>query len=248
MNKPVTSPARYERQLILPQVGEEGQNKLFNAKILVVGTGGLGSPILYYLAAAGIGTLGLVDSDVVDVSNLQRQILHWEKDLNRPKPISAQEKLSSFNSQVEYKTYPMRLDETSAKELFPQYDLIVAAVDNMETRDLINKVCFAQGKTWIEGGVNQFTGLVTVFQPPEGPCYRCLYPQIPPKSNKPIGLLGTMPGVIGVLQAHEVLKIILGIGKPLIGRLLIYDALETRFDTVAIKSMPNCPVCGKIHV
>ncbi|QNB46222.1 molybdopterin-synthase adenylyltransferase MoeB [Thermanaerosceptrum fracticalcis] len=235
---------RYERQLILPQVGEDGQRKLLSAKVLVVGTGGLGSPVLYYLAAAGVGTLGLVDSDTVEITNLNRQIIHWEKDLSRPKVISAREKLEAFNSQLKINTYQMLFDPHTAREIIPQYDLVIAAVDNLETRRVINEVCFALEKPWIEGGVKDFAGLITTFRPPQGPCYQCLYPDVNLREKRPIGLMGVMPGVIGVLQAQEAIKLILGIGTPLAGRLLIFDALETRFETITLARNPQCPICS----
>ncbi|MCR4441268.1 MAG: HesA/MoeB/ThiF family protein [Peptococcaceae bacterium] len=236
---------RYQRQIMLPQIGEEGQEKLFSAKVLVVGVGGLGSPVLYYLAAAGVGTLGLVDGDAVEVTNLQRQVLHWEKDLLRPKVLSALEKLQAFNSSLNYDVYSCRFDLETGRQLIPRYDLVVAAVDNRESRRVINQVCFETNRPWVEGGVGQFTGVVTVFRPPGGPCYRCLYRDIPAnEEDRPPGLLGTLAGVIGILQAQEALKLILNIGKPLVGRLLIYDSLEARFESVEIRPDPNCPICG----
>lgn len=235
---------RYLRQLILPEVGETGQQKIREAKVLVVGSGGLGSPVLYYLAAAGIGTLGIVDSDVVEMSNLQRQILHWEKDLGRPKVFSAAEKLTAFNSEVHLETYYENFDLSLALELIPRYDLTIAAVDNLESRAVINQASFAKGKPWIEGGVSNFSGLVTTFIPPQGPCFRCLYPDLPGGEKKPIGLLGVLPGVIGVLQAQEALKLILGIGQTLAGKLLYYDSLALSFNLVEFSPLPDCPVCG----
>ena len=237
--------SRYERQLIIPAIGEAGQQKLFDAKVLVVGAGGLGSPATYYLAAAGVGTIGLVDSDRVELSNLQRQIIHWQKDLNRPKVDSAKEKLTAFNPGITINTYFLTLDEENAAEVMAPYDLAVAAVDNFATRHLLNKTCFKLNKPLIEGGVSNFTGLVTTFIPPEGPCYNCLFSGFPAE-KKPIPLVGVLPGTIGVLQANEVLKLILGIGTPLKGRLMLFDALETQFETISLQPSPNCPVCGKI--
>lgn len=234
---------RYQRQINLPQIGEEGQEKLFNAKVLVVGTGGLGSPILYYLAAAGIGTLGFMDYDTVDITNLQRQILHWERDLGRFKVESAQEKLRAMNSHIKLEGYSLSLNEESARRIFPAYDLVIGAVDNRETRIIINQVCYETGKVWIEGGVSGFFGVVTTFVPPRGPCYHCLYPDAPTGEKKTPFLLGPLAGVIGLLQAQEALKVILGIGTPLIGKLLLYDALESRFDMVNLQKAPLCPVC-----
>ena len=237
---------RYARQLGLPQVGETGQQKLFDAKVLVVGAGGLGSPVLYYLAAAGVGTLGIVDHDVVEISNLQRQILHWEKDLGKEKVVSAGEKLAQFNSRIQIDTHFCHFDKKKAREIIPQYDIVVAAVDNMMTRDIINTVCYEMLKPWVNGGVNRFSGMVTTFQPPKGPCLRCLYPEDKnSKSDSPTLLLGTLPGIIGVLQAQEVLKLILGIGTPLTGKFLIFEGLETRMDEVTIAADPNCPICNK---
>ncbi|MEW6662999.1 MAG: HesA/MoeB/ThiF family protein [Bacillota bacterium] len=234
---------RYERQLIMPAIGEPGQQKLFAARVLVVGAGGLGSPATYYLTAAGVGTIGLVDSDRVELSNLQRQILHWEKDLNRPKVDSAKEKLAAFNPGTTINTYFLTLNEENVEEVMAPYDLVVAAVDNFATRHLLNKTCFKLNKPLIEGGVSHFTGLITTFIPPEGPCYNCLFSGVPAE-KKPIPLVGVLPGVIGVLQANEALKLILGIGTPLKGRLMLFDALEAQFETIPLQPSPNCPVCG----
>ena len=237
--------SRYKHQVLLPGVGQEGQERLFKAKTLVVGAGGLGSPILYYLAAAGVGTLGIIDEDKVDISNLQRQILHWEKDVGTSKVDSAREKLNSLNSRTKLIIYESRLGPALARELFPDYDLVISAVDNRATRLVINKVCYETGRPWVEGGVNRFTGVVTVFNPPEGPCYQCLYGDIIDAEKSTPAILGTVAGVIGLLQAQEALKLILGIGKPLTGRLLIFDALETAFESVEIKPDPKCRVCGR---
>ncbi len=237
--------ARYERQIGLPQIGEAGQKKLSQAKVLVVGAGGLGSSVLYYLAAAGIGTLGLVDHDVVEISNLQRQILHWEKDLGEEKVVSASEKLGQFNSAIQLNTYSCLFDEKKARAMIPSYDIIVSAVDDMVTRDVINTVCYENIRPWVDGGVNRFTGRITTFQPPQRPCFRCIYPDTLPSQGKvPSLLLGTLPGIIGILQAQEVLKLILGIGSLLTGKFLIFESLETRMDKVAITADPECPVCG----
>lgn len=245
MNTPIVFNHRYERQLSLHQVGTKGQMKLAEARVLVVGAGGLGSPILYYLTAAGVGTLGVVDRDIVEATNLQRQILHWEKDLGRAKVISAREKLEAFNSEVRFETYDVEFNLQLARKLIPLYDVTIAAVDNIETRNIINRVCFEKVKPWIEGGVSGFNGLVTMFKPPEGPCYNCLYPNIIDNGKKTIGLLGVLPGVIGVLQAQEAIKLILEIGEPLIGKLLLYNALENRFEIVGFAPTHGCSVCGK---
>lgn len=235
---------RYRRQVVLPQVGEEGQKKLFGAKVLVVGAGGLGSPILYYLAAAGIGTLGIIDSDIVDISNLNRQIIHWEKDIGRSKVLSAKEKIAQFNSEIVLNTYELELNQDNALKIFPEYDIIVAAVDNFETRLMINKTCYNLIKPWIDGGVRGFSGVVTTYQPPKGPCYHCLHRNIKEGSKEVTPIIGTLPGIIGTLQTQEVIKLILNIGMPLTGRMLIYDALESSFDLVGFRPDPDCPVCG----
>jgi len=234
---------RYQRQLLLPQVGKGGQEKLSAAKVLVIGAGGLGSSILYYLAAAGVGRLGIVDADVVDLTNLQRQILHWEQDIGKEKVTSAREKLQRFNSCIDLLAYPIFFDLRAARELISQYDLVLSAVDNMQTRDTINQGCIELGKTWIDGAVRSFSGVVTTFSPPCGPCFRCLYPKASPKSEKPIPIMGTLPGVIGTLQAQEAIKLILDIGTALIGKLLVYDALEARFEQVGVVANPDCTFC-----
>lgn len=235
---------RYFRQLILTGVGEEGQEKLARAKVLVIGTGGLGSPILYYLAAAGVGTLGIVDDDRVDITNLQRQILHWEKDLNRPKTESALEKLRAFNSTLTYLSYPKRLTEDNVETLIRDYDLVIAAVDNRETRRILNQACYRTGTPWIDGGIREYTGTVTVFAPPKGPCYECIYRHSSVRPKGPIPLLGALPGVIGSIEAMEAIKWILSIGTPLAGRVLIYDAWAGRFEEFIPQQDPDCPICG----
>lgn len=244
MDNSICTYSRYARQIMLPQVGKDGQERLFASKVLVVGAGGLGSPVLYYLAAAGVGTLGVIDHDQVDISNLQRQILHWEKDVGEAKTKSAAEKIKAFNSDTAVQVYPLYLDLATARNIFPLYDLIIAAVDNPESRQVINEVCYLTGKPWIEGGVNGFTGLLTTFIPPAGPCYRCLHPEPLKKGDKIPAVLGTVPGIIGLLQAQEALKLILQVGEPLTGKLMVYDALQTRFDAIEIGPDPNCPVCS----
>ncbi len=235
---------RYFRQLILPGVGEDGQRRLGQAKVLVIGTGGLGSPILYYLAAAGVGTIGIVDNDHVDITNLQRQILHWEKDLSRLKTESAREKLQAFNSTLRYLSHATRLTEENAEALISEYDLVIAAVDNREARRTINKACYRLGIPWIDGGIREYIGSVTVFLPPKGPCYECIYrtPTLRPKG--PIPLLGALPGAIGSIEAIEGIKLILSIGIPITGRVLVYDAWTGRFDEFVPSQDPNCPICG----
>ncbi|GAB4224708.1 MAG: molybdopterin-synthase adenylyltransferase MoeB [Spirochaetales bacterium] len=236
--------SRYFRQLILAGVGEEGQEKLARAKVLVIGTGGLGSPILYYLAAAGVGTLGIVDDDRVDITNLQRQILHWEKDLDRPKTESAVEKLRSFNSTLQYLPVAGRLTEQNAGTLIQGFELVISAVDNRETRTILNRVCYRAGIPWIDGGIREYTGTVTVFAPPKGPCYECIYEHPAVRPEGPIPLLGALPGVIGSIEAMEAIKWILSIGTPLSGRVLIYDAWAGRFEEFTPRQDPDCPICG----
>lgn len=249
MNRNLTAEEkeRYFRQIILDEVGEEGQKKLFNSRVLVVGAGGLGSPVSYYLTAAGVGNIGLVDSDRVELSNLQRQILHFTPDLGRAKIESARDKLVALNPHVNIKTYGIRVTEENVAKLIADYDLVIAAVDNLTTRYLLNKACFEQQKPLIEGGVRDFAGQVTTFLPPDGPCYQCLFPKedgIETETPKiPPGLFGVLPGVIGSLQANEALKILLGIGKPLNGKLLIYDSLSSEFNLVKLNKIPGCPIC-----
>jgi adenylyltransferase/sulfurtransferase len=234
---------RYFRQVILPEVGEEGQKKLSSARVLVVGTGGLGSPALYYLAAAGVGRLGILDHDTVEITNLQRQILHSEKDLGRPKTSSAVEKLRSLNSTLTYEVYDEKLDETSAPRILPGYDLVIGAVDNVESRRIINTVCYRWSIPWIEGAVKGFIGMVTLFQPPYGPCYECIFGKGREQKDEPVALLGALAGVIGSLQAMEALKFLLDIGTTLRGRVLVYDALEGRFDQMEPLQNPACSIC-----
>jgi sulfur-carrier protein adenylyltransferase/sulfurtransferase len=239
---------RYARHLIMPEVAMEGQKRLKAAKVLCIGTGGLGSPLSLYLAAAGVGTLGLVDFDVVDVSNLQRQIIHFTNDVGRPKISSAQEKLKAINPDVRIVRHEHAVDSSNALDLFSAYDVIVDGTDNFPTRYLVNDACVLLGKPNVYGSIFRFDGQSTVFFPPHGPCYRCLYPEPPPPDLVPNcaegGVLGILPGLIGVVQATETVKLILGAGKPLIGRLLLYDALEMTFREFKVRKNPNCPICG----
>ncbi len=230
--------------MVLPEVGEDGQEKLRNASVLVVGAGGLGSPACLYLAAAGIGRLGLADSDRVELSNLQRQILHATPDLGRLKAESAREKLSALNPLVKLEIHPIRITRENALGLAAGYDLVIAAPDNRSTRYILNEACYAAGKPLIEGAVGGFTGQLAVFLPPAGPCYQCLYPRRGQTRTQPLGLLGTLPGVIGILQANEAVKLLLGIGRPPAGRLLVYDALAVEVSAVEIAADPACPICG----
>ena len=239
---------RYSRHLILPEVGMEGQQRLKAAKVLCVGTGGLGSPLALYLAAAGIGTLGLVDFDTVDSSNLQRQIIHSTKDIGRKKIDSAQEKLNALNPALNVVKHDTMLSSANALEIFAQYDIIADGTDNFQTRYLVNDACVLLNKPNAYGSIFRFEGQASVFATEEGPCYRCLYPEPPPPGLVPScaegGVLGILPGIVGVIQATEVIKLILGKGEPLIGRLLLVDALSMRFRELKLRKNPECPVCG----
>jgi molybdopterin/thiamine biosynthesis adenylyltransferase/rhodanese-related sulfurtransferase len=239
---------RYSRHLILPEVGMEGQQRLKAAKVLCVGTGGLGSPLALYLAAAGIGTLGLVDFDTVDSSNLQRQIIHSTKDIGRKKIDSAQEKLNALNPALNVVKHDTMLSSANALEIFAQYDIIADGTDNFQTRYLVNDACVLLNKPNAYGSIFRFEGQASVFATEEGPCYRCLYPEPPPPGLVPScaegGVLGILPGIVGVIQATEVIKLILGKGEPLIGRLLLVDALSMRFRELKLRKNPDCPVCG----
>jgi len=240
---------RYSRQLILDEVGGKGQSRLKKAKILIVGTGGLGSPAAFYLAAAGIGTLGLIDDDKVELSNLQRQILHSTDDLGEPKPCSAGRTLSALNPNIEIITYNKRLNKDNVEDLIKDYDLIVNGVDNFPSRYLLNDACVINNKPFIEAGILRYSGQLTTIIPGEGPCYRCVFPSPPEEGTIPscqeAGVLGVTAGTIGTLQAVEAVKFILGAGKLLTGRMLIFDALEMNFREVEIKKSEDCPVCGQ---
>ena len=240
---------RYSRHLLIPNVGMEGQKKLKAARVLVIGVGGLGSPASLYLAAAGVGTLGLVDYDVVDLTNLQRQILHTTKSVGRSKIQSAQEKLLDINPNVHVKTYPTRLSSTNALKILADYDVIIDGTDNFPTRYLVNDACVFLKKPNVYGSIYRFDGQVSVFDSTIGPCYRCLYPSPPPPEMVANcaegGVLGVLPGVIGSLQALEVIKLIIGQGEPLIGRLLFFDALNLKFHEVRIQKDPKCVICSE---
>jgi adenylyltransferase/sulfurtransferase len=240
--------SRYARHLILPEVGVEGQQKLKAARVLCVGAGGLGSPLALYLTAAGVGTLGLVDFDVVDASNLQRQILHSTADVGRRKLDSAEEKLAALNPAVRMVKHETMLSSANALEILKDYDIVADGTDNFPTRYLVNDACVLLGKPNVYGSVFRFEGQASVFATREGPCYRCLYPEPPPPGMVPNcaegGVLGILPGLIGIIQATEVIKLILGKGEPLIGRLLLVDALSMRFRELKLKKNPECPVCG----
>lgn len=239
---------RYSRHLMLPEVGLEGQRKLKAASVLVVGTGGLGSPVCLYLAAAGVGRLGLVDDDVVDVSNLQRQILHSSAATGQPKVESARQRLADLNPEIEIIPYQTRLTSQNALEIAAAYDIIVDGTDNFPTRYLLNDLCVLTGKPYVYGSIYRFDGQVSVFDARRGPCYRCLFPAPPPPHLAPTcadgGVLGILPGTIGSLQATETIKLIIGAGSPLIGKLLLYDALDLSFQQVSLRKNPHCRVCS----
>ncbi len=240
--------ARYARHLILPEVGMEGQQKLKAARVLCVGTGGLGSPLALYLAAAGVGTLGLVDFDVVDASNLQRQILHSTRDVGRSKLDSAADKLSALNPAVQIVKHQTMLTSANALEILSGYDLVADGTDNFPTRYLVNDACVIAGKPNVYASIFRFEGQASIFATREGPCYRCIYPEPPPPGTVPScaegGVLGILPGLLGVIQATEAIKLILGKGESLIGRLLLVDALAMRFRELKLRKNPECPVCG----
>jgi adenylyltransferase/sulfurtransferase len=239
---------RYSRHLIMPEVGVEGQRKLKAASVLCIGAGGLGSPVAMYLAAAGIGTLGMVDFDVVDFSNLQRQILHGTPDVGRSKLASAKDRLQALNPNVNIVTHDLAISSDNALKLFEPYDIIVDGTDNFPTRYLVNDACVLTGKPNAYGSIFRFEGQASVFATKDGPCYRCLYPEPPPPGLVPScaegGVLGVLPGIIGVIQATETIKLILGAGEPLIGRFLIFDALRMKFRELKLRKDPDCPVCG----
>jgi adenylyltransferase/sulfurtransferase len=241
--------ARYSRHLLLPEIGVEGQKKLKAAKVLIVGTGGLGAPIALYLAAAGVGTIGLVDFDTVEESNLQRQIIHSTRDIGRPKTASAKDRIKGINPLINVVTHNITLTSQNALELFADYDIIADGTDNFQTRYLINDACVFLGKLLVYGAVSQFDGQASVFAAKDGPCYRCLCPSPPPPGLVPScaegGVMGVVPGIVGIVQAAETIKLIVGGAKPLIGRLLVFDAWRMSFLEVQLEKNQDCPVCGK---
>ncbi|MPZ77905.1 MAG: molybdopterin-synthase adenylyltransferase MoeB [Deltaproteobacteria bacterium] len=239
---------RYSRHFLLPEVGEEGQAKLLQAKVLMIGAGGLGSPSAYYLAAAGVGTIGIIDNDVVDISNLQRQILHANDRVGTPKVESAKKTLEALNPDVKVIPYHAKLTSDNIMEILKDYDLVVDGCDNFPTRYLVNDACVLTGKPNVHGSIFQFEGQATVFYPGKGPCYRCLYPEPPPAEMAPscaeAGVLGVLPGLIGVIEALEAIKIILGKGDTLTGRLVCFNTLTMEINTLKLRRDPNCPMCG----
>jgi adenylyltransferase/sulfurtransferase len=239
---------RYSRHLIMPEVTLEGQKKLKRAKVLCIGAGGLGSPLTLYLAAAGVGTLGVVDYDTVDLTNLQRQILYSSADVGRTKLEAAKERLTQLNPEIEIRTHSMQLASWNALELFQDYDIIADGTDNFPTRYLVNDACVLLGKPNVYASIFRFEGQVSVFDATRGPCYRCMFPEPPPAGLVPScaegGVLGVLPGILGTLQALEVLKLILGIGDPLVGRLVLFDALDFKFRELAVRKDPHCAICG----
>jgi molybdopterin/thiamine biosynthesis adenylyltransferase/rhodanese-related sulfurtransferase len=252
VEKPVVLSAeqkeRYRRHLVIPEVGEEGQAKLLKSKVLLMGAGGLGSPAALYLAAAGVGTLGIVDMDVVDLSNLQRQVIHTNDRAGQPKTESARETIQALNPDVKVVPFQERLTSHNVEKILQQFDLVIDGGDNFPTRYLLNDACVVLNKPNIHGSIYRFEGQVTTFVPGQGPCYRCLYPAPPPAEFAPscaeAGVLGVLPGIVGLIQSNEALKLILGIGQPLIGRLLTFDALGTRFSELKLRRDPQCPVCA----
>jgi adenylyltransferase/sulfurtransferase len=245
-----TKRRRYSRHLLIPEVGEEGQTKLLDSRMLLIGAGGLGSPASLYLAAAGVGTLGIVDDDAVDETNLQRQIVHSTERLGESKADSAKRTIEALNPDVTVKVFKERLTSENVDRILGEgWDVIVDGADNFPTRYLLNDASIWHGIPVVHGSIFRFEGQTTVFKPKEGPCYRCLFPQPPPPELAPScaegGVLGVLPGIVGSLQANEALKLALGIGEPLVGRLLLFDALETQFTEIALRRDPECPVCGE---
>jgi adenylyltransferase/sulfurtransferase len=240
---------RYARHLIMPEVGAEGQRRLKSARVLMVGAGGLGSPASLYLASAGVGTLGLVDFDVVEFSNLQRQVIHGTRDVGRSKLDSARERLIDVNPEIRIEGHEVRLSSENALEILKEYDVVVDGTDNFPTRYLVNDACALLGKPNVYGSIFRFEGQVSVFDAKEGPCYRCLFREPPPPGLVPScaegGVLGVLPGIVGALQANETIKLIIGIGEPLLGRLLLFDALRLRFRELKLQKDPDCPLCGE---
>lgn len=244
---------RYQRQLLLPEIGEEGQLRLATGKVLIVGAGGLGSPAAFYLAAAGVGTIGIIDDGEIELSNLQRQILHTTPRIGMPKVDSAKLTLNALNPEVNIITYNTRLNSGNAREIIEGYDLVVSALDNLESRYLLNEACVALRKPLVEGGVRGFSGMLMTILPGEGPCYSCVFPrQISSQQDlaartEAIPMFATTPGVIGVLQAHEALKLLLKTGTPLVGKLLIYDGITSSFSELEVHREPDCEHCGSLQ-
>ena len=240
---------RYSRHILLPEVGGKGQKKIIQGKVLIVGAGGLGSPAALYLAAAGIGTIGLIDSDVVDLSNLQRQVIHQTPDVGRPKVVSGKEKIQALNPDVNVVMYEERLTASNALKILSGYDVVIDGVDNFPTKFLINDACYFAGKPLVHGGILRFDGRVTTIIPKQSACYRCVFKKPPPEglvaSCQEAGVIGVLAGIIGTIQATEALKLILGIGRPLTDRLLDFDARRTQFREIRIKRNPDCPLCGE---
>jgi molybdopterin/thiamine biosynthesis adenylyltransferase len=240
---------RYSRHLLVPEVGEQGQLKLLDSRVLLIGAGGLGAPSALYLAAAGVGTIGIIDLDVVEESNLQRQVIHTTARVGEYKAESARQAIAALNPDVKVITYLERLDETNVAKIIADYDLIIDGTDNFPTRYLLNDAALLANKPVIHGSVFRFEGQLTIFKPYEGPCYRCLYPEPPPPELAPscaeAGVLGVLPGVIGLLQSVEALKLLLGIGDPLVGRMMMYDALAGEFSELKLYRDPTCPACGE---
>ena len=237
---------RYIRQILIPQIGSEGQEKLNKASVLVVGAGGLGSPALTYLACAGVGCLGIIDSDTAALSNLNRQFLHYTNDIGRAKTDSAKEKLSSLNDEIKIKTFNERLTDGNAKNIFNGYDIILGAVDSFETRHIINRACVSLCIPYIDGGINGFSGCVLFSGPPDTPCLNCIFPETAVSQSKhPVGVLGAVAGVIGTIEASIALLILLGLPNPIAGKLLLYDGLRANIDHVEIKRNEECSVCNQ---
>jgi len=243
---------RYSRHIILPEVGAEGQSKLLESKVFMIGAGGLGSPVAYYLAAAGVGTIGIADADVVDMSNLQRQIIHNEQRVGMPKVESARETIRALNPDVTVKTYNYRVDADNIRDIIREYDLVIDGCDNFPTRFLVNDACFFEKKTLVSGAMFRFDGQVATFKPTvhkEGPCYRCLYPEPPPAGLVPscseAGILGALAGAVGTIQAVEAVKELLGIGNSLSGSLMTFDAMRMEWKKLKLRKDPKCPLCSE---
>jgi len=242
---------RYSRHIILPEVGAEGQSKLLESKVFMIGAGGLGSPVAYYLAAAGVGTIGMADADVVDMSNLQRQIIHNQDRVGMPKVESARETIQALNPDVEVKTYNYRIEADNVREIIREYDLIIDGCDNFPTRFLVNDACYFEKKPLVSGAMFRFEGQVATFKPhqqKDAPCYRCLYPEPPPAGLVPscseAGILGALAGAVGTIQAVEAVKELLGIGDSLAGKLMVFDALRMEWKKLKLRKDPGCPLCG----